>query len=141
MTHKKPSAVRHGNGGGAPIDEQARHFTTSCLTKLEKLLDAQRIITGPDKTDHEVDDPRLQFWVARYLLELGWGRSPMRRADTADDIIPEEWRVKADKIFREKYDDSETYKPSPSGPAEDAGNSHARSMVAERPHHPADAGR
>lgn len=72
--------VRHGNGNGLPVDEQARHYTVDCLQKIYALLDAQKSKEG--------DDARLQFAAAKFLLELGWGRNPLRTiASSADELM------------------------------------------------------
>ena len=58
----KAGPVRHGDGGGADLATQARHFTLDALKVIENQL-----------KDADLD-PKLRFAVARYLLELAWGR-------------------------------------------------------------------
>ena len=91
----KPSAVRHGNGNGVPIETQAQHCTLDCLNKLKDLLNAQKTTIGKDGFAREVDDHRLQFTVAKFLLELAWGRAPVRKeGETEEFISPQEAALK-----------------------------------------------
>lgn len=90
MHHKTSSGaagpVRHGHGD-KPIDEQARNYTVDCLQKIYALLDAQKTKEG--------DDTRLQFAAAKFLLELGWGRTPLRAiANHADELMTPEEQAK-----------------------------------------------
>lgn len=70
---------------GTPVDEQARAHTATCLKKLTDLLQKDTINSKPV-------DPRLQFWIARFLIELGHGRAPTRKVPREDTntLAPDE---------------------------------------------------
>ena len=62
FSQQKPGPVRHGNGGGDDLPTQARHHAMDALNMMVALFKNEEL------------DPKLRFAVAKYLLELGWGR-------------------------------------------------------------------
>lgn len=115
-----------------PIDEQARGYTNACLEKLKSLLEA----SGKNEPDS-----RLQFWVARYLLELGHGRSPVRKDGAADDELSDDEKKKLDS-FMKAYERHQRKHPREHPEAESPGvlgDGLSRGMAGDGAPEPADA--
>lgn len=75
MKHK-PGPARSGIGSN-DLCADARHYTTFALGEIDRLM-------------RDSEDEKLRFACAKYLLEQGWGRPALRRAEApADDEIDE----------------------------------------------------